>query len=229
MAVKDTINKAKQIIEEQSHKAILEIKDAEYFNTSRFSKEEGANTILAKAADKLNNTATEILSTPLAIAKSAVGLEARGIDEGVIQVQYNPSSIKYSGNASYDSAPPKTETTGDSSHVVSTVTSANAINMSFTLVFHSKYTTDQSVKKQMELIMNMIYDSPTKEITFSWGNMQANGKLVSFSGKYDMFDMTGNPTSGRMDMTMRLNIDDKETEKMIEDGQKDRKDNAAED
>jgi hypothetical protein len=164
----------------------------------------------------------------VAIVKSAVGLEARGIDEGVIQVQYNPSSIKYSGSAPYDAVPPKSENRDGDTNVVTTVTSSSAINMSFTLVFHSQYTTDQSVKKQMELIMNMIYDSPTKEISFSWSNMQATGTLVSFSGKYDMFDLNGNPTSGRMDMTMRLQIEDKAVDKIMDNAEKGRNDNVVE-
>jgi hypothetical protein len=228
MAVKDVINKAKEVIDEQSHKAILEIKQAEYFNSARFNKDEGARTLLSRTADKLNNTATSALAAPLSLVKSAVGLEARGIDEGVITVQYNPSSIKYNGSASSNSVPPKTENRDGDTNVVTTVANTSSVTMSFTLVFNSKYTTDQSVKKQMELIMNMIYDSPTKEISFSWSDMKASGTLISFSGKYDMFDLTGNPISGRMDMTMRLQIDDKTADKMMSNAEKGRNDNASE-
>jgi hypothetical protein len=58
--------------------------------------------------------------------------------------------------------------------------------------------------------------------------MKASGTLISFSGKYDMFDLTGNPISGRMEMTMRLQIDDKTADKMMSNAEKGRNDNASE-
>lgn len=196
--------------EATAQKAILEIINfnAESYNAakSKFSNNSGENSaVLSQASGRLNGS-----------SKSGGSNKSR-IEDGTIQVQYNPSSIKYRGNTSYDSTPPKAEIKANGkSNTVTTVTSSSGIDMSFTLVFHSEYDGDQSVREQMELIMNMISISRTKELRFSWANMQAEGRLVSFSGKYDMFDTSGNPISGRMDITIRLPISTKEVEKNVD-------------
>jgi hypothetical protein len=43
-----------------------------------------------------------------------------------------------------------------------------------------------------------------------------------------MFDLNGNPTSGRMDMTMRLQIEDKAVDKIMDNAEKGRNDNVVE-
>ena len=95
--------------------------------------------------------------------------------------------------------------------------------MSFELVFHSKYPLDTSVKEQMELLLNMLYSTPEKMVKFSWANMQIRGQIVAFSGKYDMFDVTGNPTSGSMNITIQTKMTVGEVSKNFKKIEKERK------
>jgi hypothetical protein len=218
-------NKALQAVGEViSHKATLEILEYGFITTNKFAKESGANTLLAKAAGVIGNGVNDLLNSPTIIdnAKDALGIETRGLDQGVIQVQYNPASIKYSGNVPQEKTNNLPVNVNGKKMILTTVSSTSTINMSFSLVFHSKYTTDPSVKEQMEYIMNMLSQTRLKVVRFSWANMVATGKLVSFSGKYDMFDLTGNPTSGHMDLTIRMETTEAEVRKWLEAAQEDR-------
>jgi hypothetical protein len=173
---------------------------------SKFSNKSAAKTKLGKYADKIGSTVTGWVDnfSLLDSVKSYFGINTEGLEDGVIEVQYNPASIKYSGSISDNSKSQKTETGSTEDRTLTNVSPASNIDMSFTLVFHSRFTTDQSVREQMELVIGMLYSSPIKDVVFCWSNMMAYGTVTSFNGKYDMFDLSGNPISGKMDITMKL-------------------------
>jgi hypothetical protein len=216
-----------------SHKAVLEIKDYEVIETSATGTAK-ATSLLARASNAIGGGATNLIAsaqqTKLANSvTNAFGIENRGYDEGVITVQYNPASIRYSASVTSDIDPKIEESIKDASksmkRMVTMCTGAGEIDFSFTLVFHRRFEGDQSVKQQMELILNMLYSRRcTKEVTFSWANMVATGRLISFSGKYDMFETTGNPMSGSMDITIRLATEPKAINKAIDKIGEDRND-----
>jgi hypothetical protein len=216
-----------------SHKAILEIKDYNAIDMSATGTAK-AKSLLARASNAIGGGATNLLAsaqqTNIANKVSdKLGIDNRGYDEGVITVQYNPASIKYSASVTSDIDPKIEESLQNASksmkRMVTMCTGAGEIDFSFTLVFHRRFAGDQSVKQQMELILNMLYSRKcTKEVTFSWANMVATGRLISFSGKYDMFETTGNPMSGSMDMTIRLATEPKAINKVIDKIGEDRND-----
>lgn len=122
-------------------------------------------------------------------------------DSAEITVQYNPATIKYHASVT-ESSNIKYENQGDANYQIVPVTGENSIDMSFTLVFHSRFSGDTSVREQIERILDMIRQSPTRQVEFRWGKIHMEGRLVSFSGEYDMFDTSGIPVSGHMDMTI---------------------------
>lgn len=122
-------------------------------------------------------------------------------DSAEITVQYNPASIQYRASVT-ESSQVKYESQGDTNYQIAPVTGENSVEMSFTLVFHSRFSGDTSVREQIERILDMIRQSPTRQVEFRWGKIQMEGRLVSFSGEYDMFDTSGIPVSGHMDMTI---------------------------
>ncbi|MDE7323230.1 MAG: hypothetical protein K2N73_11030 [Lachnospiraceae bacterium] len=151
--------------------------------------------------------------------------ENEAIKKGIIRVQYNPASIKYRVGTSENTDVKNDMEVGENVQIT-TITSESTIDMSFSLVFHRRSPMDQSVRDQMELIMDMICNSPTKRVDFSWSDIHMEGKLVSFSGEYDMFDSTGNPISGHMDLTIEASAKAEGTSKILsqlEDRHRDRR------
>ena len=137
------------------------------------------------------------------------------IKNGVIEVQYNPESIKYRTGISEDTDVKSDMEEGQAVRIT-TVTSESVVDMSFTLVFHTKSQEDQYVREQMEMIMDMICNSPTRWVEFSWADIHMEGRLVSFSGEYDMFDRAGVPISGHMDITIEASMKAERTSKILD-------------
>lgn len=231
MSAKDKALKAAGEI--ASHKAILEIDYKKGIGKNIMSSDKGVSTKLAEVSNKLNEKVTNFIDTPGKLtpyidgAKESLGLETRGLKDGVIQVQYNPARIKYHASTSEKTSEKKDMLEGKAVKI-NTITNTSTVTMSFTLVFHSKYPTDQSVREQMELITSMIYNSPTRKTKFSWANMRIEGKMVSFTGVYDMFDMTGTPTSGHMDITIQAVNSVQEIHKILDHLDEEHNDKAAE-
>lgn len=177
-------------------------------------------SVTAAAADRLRQGGA---SAPLKQSDAAQNRAL--IKDGMITVQYNPASIKYrAATSSRETAKPDV---GTNTKMVTSIPGKYTVDMSFDLVFHSTGDGDESVREQMELVMNMIYDSPTRNVKFAWGNLLIEGKLTSFSGEYDMFDATGRPISGRMSLTVRTETPEKQVEKSINEIGKERKDKPA--
>lgn len=197
-------------------KAILQIDTAKGVRNSgagsRFSTGE---SVTEDALKKLKQAAKSV----------AAGVEARQdkalINDGMIMVQYNPASIKY--RAATPSQNTSSQDVGADTENIMSIPRASTADMSFSLVFHQAGDADESVREQMELVMNMIYDSPTKKVKFAWGKIEATGKLVSFSGEYDMFDEIGRPISGHMDITIRTQISVKQLDQMLYNAEGERK------
>lgn len=207
------------------HQAILEIENYKSGKVNHFEDKNKANAITTKASDALHKKVLDpLLKEPGKLtpviqgAKDALGIEKRGITDGVMLVQYNPRSIKIEGSTSEQN-----ETKDENGNKIVTVPASSTVRMSFELVFHSKYPLDTSVKEQMELLLNMLYSTPEKMVKFSWANMQIRGQIVAFSGKYDMFDATGNPTSGSMNITIQTKMTVGEVSKNFKKIEKERK------
>lgn len=146
--------------------------------------------------------------------KSAV-LENKDAKNGMIEVQYNPASLKYRAGISDDKGI-KNDMEGGQNVQITTITSESSVDMSFTLVFHRQSPKDCAVRQQMDQMIDMIRNSPTKWIDFSWSDIHMEGKLVSFSGTYDMFDNTGEPVSGHMDLTIEASMKSERADKIID-------------
>lgn len=142
------------------------------------------------------------------------GREDEDIKNGIITVQYNPASIQYSAGIS-EHTDVKSDIEEGRTVQITTITSESTIDMSFTLEFHQKTPKDSSVREQMELVMDMVCNSPTKWVDFSWADIHMEGKLVSFSGAYDMFDRAGNPLSGHMDLTIEASTKAESTSRIL--------------
>lgn len=168
---------------------------------SRFRAQD---SVTAQAADKLKKGAAKTVKKP----------PKEDTADGVITVQYNPASIRY--HASTSTRKTAEPDVGASTEMVTTITGKSTVDMSFQLVFHSMDDKDESVREQMELVMNMIYESPTRKVKFAWGKIEMEGKLVSFSGEYDMFDALGRPTSGNMQLTIRTEMTVKQVERTLD-------------
>ncbi len=110
---------------------------------------------------------------------------------------------------------PVYENQGNVHDQITSVTGESSVDMSFSLVFHSRFPGDLSVRQQMERILKMIRQSPTRQVGFRWEGIQMVGRLVSFSGEYDMFDASGVPVSGHMDLTIETSAKLERTSRTI--------------
>ena len=140
---------------------------------------------------------------------------AFGQEKCEIVVQYNPASIKYRAGISQNRSI-KYERQNKEVYKITAITGESTADISFTLVFHSRFEGDPSVQEQMDLLFNMIRRSPEKQIEFLWSNIYVQGRLVSFSGVYDMFDSTGGPISGHMDITIETSTKVERTSKTLQ-------------
>lgn len=173
-------------MDHNAQKAILEFDCGRSEDFERFVKKDKQKDLLSKTDNLLKGKA-DIKTDPY----------SDKLREGVLEVQYNPATIRYNASAS------EQEEQDIQNAQINTIVSTSTVNMSFDLVFHSRYAKDKSVREQMDLVMNVLCSSPTREVKFSWAKMYFTGKLVSFSGEYDMFDSDGMPVSGHMSLTIQ--------------------------
>ncbi|MDE6518533.1 MAG: hypothetical protein K2L18_11935 [Acetatifactor sp.] len=202
-------------------KAILQIDCSKGVkkSSSADSRFRTPNSVTAAAADRLKQGAS-------AASQQTDGAQSRAsVRDGMITVQYNPASIKYrAATSTQKTAEPDV---GTDTRMVTSIPRKSTVDMSFELVFHSTGDGDDSVREQMELVMNMIYDSPTRNIKFAWGKLVIEGKLTGFSGEYNMFDASGRPISGRMSLTVRTETTAKQVDKTLNEIDKERKNKPA--
>lgn len=126
-----------------------------------------------------------------------------------IEVQYNPSSIRCSGNvADRDFLKQHSRESIISSPPDGTIKS------SFTLMLEAVAKEDTSVQTRMELMMRFLQKSSKREVMFKWGEyFSLKGELISFSGSFDRFDRKGLPLSGKMNITIQTTLSDDNTKK----------------
>ncbi|MEZ3460732.1 MAG: hypothetical protein K1W23_00915 [Lachnospiraceae bacterium] len=151
-----------------------------------------------------------------AVSAAVQNAQTDPFDSGTeeLTVQYNPASIRYHASVSENSSI-KYENQGNVHDQITSVTGESSVDMSFSLVFHSRFPGDLSVRQQMERILKMIRQSPTRQVGFRWEGIQMVGRLVSFSGEYDMFDASGVPVSGHMDLTIETSAKLERTSRTI--------------
>ncbi len=120
-------------------------------------------------------------------------------EKAEIEVQYNPSSIKYSGSTADQDFLKQ-----HSGENISSESSDGTIRTSFTLMLDAVSPEDTSVQKKMELIMRFLQKSAKREVMFKWGEkLSVKGELISFSGSFDSFNKSGLPISGKMNITIQ--------------------------
>ena len=202
-------------------KAILQIDSSK--GVKKSNRFQTKNSVTATAADRLKQKASDVIKT---VRDVGAGPGSAFISDDIIIVQYNPASIKY--HASTSTKETTEPEAGSETRMITSVTAQCTVDMSFELIFHNTGGKDESTKEQMELVMNMLYDSPTKNVRFAWGKLEVEGKLVSFSGEYDMFDSLGKPISGRMRLTIRTVTSPEVVTKNINEIEKKRDDKLAE-
>lgn len=171
---------------------------------------QAGNNVLATAAEQLRKSAA---GGSRGTGSSGAVQNKALVNDGMIAVQYNPATIRYhAATSTQKTAQPDV---GADTEMVTTITRTSTVDVSFELVFHSADEGDGSVREQMELVMNMLYESPTKRVRFAWGKIELAGKLVGFSGEYDMFDDLGRPISGHMQLTIRMETTVKQVERTL--------------
>lgn len=131
-----------------------------------------------------------------------------GTGEKTFVVQYNPTSLKFQGNA-----PQTDEIQGDQG---TQIPGTGAVSMSVDLVFHAIAPGDSSAFHTVETMMHTIQTSTTKRVKFCWGKMIVEGELTGFTGNYDMFDSTGTPISGFVSLNIRVKAKTSTVEKRME-------------
>lgn len=63
-----------------------------------------------------------------------------------------------------------------------------------------------TVRPQIDGLMGVIMDMDTRGVAFVWQDMVFEGQVSSLSSSYNMFNMSGNPISGSIDMSITQNI-----------------------
>ncbi len=126
-----------------------------------------------------------------------------------IEVQYNPSSIKCSGDMADNNF--LKQHSGES---IISASPDGTIRTSFTLMLEAASGEDTSVQKKMELVMKFLQKSSKREVMFKWGALlSVKGELIAFSGSFDRFNPAGLPLSGKMNLTIQTSLSGGNTSK----------------
>ncbi len=60
-----------------------------------------------------------------------------------------------------------------------------------------------SVQKEIEALIALLLQSESRQIVFYWGDMVFAGEIINMNASYTMFNPQGNPIRGVVDMTIR--------------------------
>lgn len=191
--------------------AVLEVID---FNPAEL--EERGNINVGKTGDSLLSGVSDALSGIKNAKKMAgkamdavTGKNVNGVEAGVLKMQFNPSSLKFSGSASnsmgqYDDPQ------------INQIPSKGKIDFSCDFVIYEDSLSSESVAERMEFLLKHVMFTPYKKVKFTWGKLAVTGKISSLNSSYEMFDKTGAPVMGKISMTMKTDLDTKEVDKMIQ-------------
>ena len=238
MDINGALNNLGSSITGNINKAMIYVKKSN--STTGYSNVELKNKLLEAS----NNS---LLRNPTKAYKTAGDLAGSNNVDGyhVMQVKYNPSSIKYStqsnpmlhhglggkGNAQLtylvDSARTvmEVELIFDDVNIqdafmwekfsISTGSVISDISGGIKAVQGKEY----SVKDQIDGLMSLINQSESRNIVFFWSSMAFAGAVIGVSASYTMFNPTGNPVRGKVTLKIMQsdNVENK-TDKQYWDG-----------
>lgn len=198
------------------NQAYIEIENYDQLSWNNLSMETPAKSQVSPieaARQKLAGIA-DVAATTFANSSKTSSVPRQHIGEikdGIIKVQYNPQSIKFSGSAK------RTENTAEEQKQnIKTVVAWGVVTMSVELVFHGVSQEDKFVSEQMKMLLTTMKKSETKKIKFYWADLMIEGKVISFSGEYNMFWPSGNPRSGKIELEIQAETEPKKISVSIE-------------
>jgi hypothetical protein len=197
----------------EDNTAYLEIKNYESLSWDNLTDTSGSRSLSGWAGNVLNS-AKEALSGAVSEGLAAIGESLPpGIDEGVIRVQYNPTSLKFHGSTHRE--PDKTQVQAQQQGIT-TIPSWGVLKLSVDLEFAASSVMDTSVADQMNAVLKMMQKSVQKEVVFSWANMSVEGKVTYMSGEYLSFYPSGLPKAGKISLQIETQGEPKKIQTKIE-------------
>lgn len=161
------------------NKAVLAVVFAE--------KKEEAAGILELASGKLFGAGTSTVEN------------VRGVDKKLklFEVPINPSSMRLQGegmrkpaeNPQMPDAPPGCVQTAGPEYTC----------VSFELIVDG-----EAAGKTVNALMGMLSSETKRQVLFAWGRMSFPGEVARMSTSYEMFDRSGKPIRGKIQMTIRV-------------------------
>jgi hypothetical protein len=194
----------------EDNTAYLEIKNYESPSWDNLTDTSGERSVIASAANVLSG-AKEVLSEGIS-EMTGISL-SQGSGEGVIRVQYNPTSLRFRGNTKKESDRKGVEAQQQN---ITTIPAWGILTMSVDLELAASSFLDTSVADGMNALLAMMQKSPEKEVIFSWANMSVEGKVTSFSGEYTSFYPSGLPKSGKVSLSIETQGEPKKVQDKIE-------------
>ena len=134
-------------------KAVLEFLDAQESQDTQSDMEKASVSKRADYALKGNMA-----------AENEAGASGKGLKDGVVHVQYNPSKISFTAKIKE-----KLTTEEERSYKVSALTDPSTLVMKVDLLFFSDDGDAKDVRERMELFFERLGYSATCNIRFSWG------------------------------------------------------------
>lgn len=144
-----------------------------------------AEDVIQKAADRLMN---ENFQT-----KENVSRRLQGQFQ-LLEVQYNPSTLKFTGTGGDMELDDSRESEGDT---VKQKINPGMVSLSMELTVDG----DQTRERTMELLGRVERESDRKVI-FCWGNMVFPGEMTQADARYTMFSSSGEPRMAKISVTI---------------------------
>lgn len=152
----------------------------------------------------------------------------------IMRVQYNPSSLSISANASTIQVKSMQQSTENTA--VQQQERPPSIVLTVQLLFDAVNSKDAfmadkfrlsagdlvsagaaisktvkggyTVRPQIDGLMGMMMDMNTRSVAFVWQDMVFEGQVSDVQATYNMFNMSGNPISGSVRLSITQNLDD---------------------
>lgn len=188
-----------------THQAIIVLMKQDSNNSTTQTGTGKQQSIAGSAREALSGRMNQAVSGIAAAgAANTVGPDNSG---NTIVVQYNPKSIQYAASAQDTQA-----NAAAGVGIPKAITVGCSTTMSIELLFHSQGPEDDSVRKQMDMLLTLMSQSKDRQVLFAWGTMTIKGAVTSFSFSYDMFNRAGKPISAKVNMSIRsqAGIEDKQ-------------------
>ncbi len=142
--------------------------------------------------------------------KYETALKQNGYDNFFrFEVQYNPATIRLNtstgtGNKSQSKKGVKTNSTGKNENNENNENDKKeaVFGAESTLSFDLIFADCNGVRKKMDSIMSLLSSSFTQQVIFFWSKMVFRGTVTSVSNTYTMFDSSGIPIMGTMNLSI---------------------------